>query len=208
MIKKIFFLLNVLIKYKKKIFKVSFFEISYSIIMGRTYYKIYNDALQADSLPCPYYFIYKISKFIKKTQIKDVIDLGSGNGRVVNFLSTKTNARIKGFEKDKEIYNYSIKNLNKNAKIELKDISFINYSNLNVDCYILNTPFWQELVLKNLIDKIFSSNMSRTKKYYIIIINTDVILKTISLEKLFENFKLIKFVNAGPVRSLRIYESK
>ena len=77
-----------------------------------------------------------------------------------------------------------------------------------MDCYILNTPFWQELVLKNLIDKIFSSNMSKTKKYYIIIINTDVILKKISLEKLFENFKLIKFINAGPVRSLRIYESK
>ena len=50
--------------------------------------------------------------------------------------------------------------------------------------------------------------MSKLKKYYIIIINTDVILKKISLEKLFENFKLIKFVNAGPVRSLRIYESK
>ena len=79
---------------------------------------------------------------------------------------------------------------------------------MNANCYILNTPFWQELILKNLIDKIFSSNMSKAEKYYIIIINTDVILKKISLDRLFENFKLIKFINAGPIRSLRIYESK
>ena len=208
MIKKIFFLIKTLSKYKKKIFKVSFYEIFFSIRMGRTYYKIYNDALQADSLPCPYYFIYKISKFVKKNQINKVIDLGSGNGRVVNFLSTKTNAKVKGFEKDKEIYNYSIKNLNENAEIKLEDINLIDYSNLNANCYILNTPFWQELILKNLIDKIFSSNMSKAEKYYIIIINTDVILKKISLNKLFENFKLIKFISAGPIRSLRIYESK
>lgn len=208
MIKKIFFLIKTLSKYKKKIFKVSFYEIFFSIRMGRTYYKIYNDALQADSLPCPYYFIYKISKFIKKNQMNKVIDLGSGNGRVVNFLSTKTNAKVKGFEKDKEIYNYSIKNLNENAEIKLEDINLIDYSNLNANCYILNTPFWQELILKNLIDKIFSSNMSKAEKYYIIIINTDVILKKISLDRLFENFKLIKFISAGPIRSLRIYESK
>jgi len=207
-IKKIFFLIKTLSKYKKKIFKVSFYEIFFSIRMGRTYYKIYNDALQADSLPCPYYFIYKISKFIKKNQMNKVIDLGSGNGRVVNFLSTKTNAKVKGFEKDKEIYNYSIKNLNENAEIKLEDINLIDYSNLNANCYILNTPFWQELILKNLIDKIFSSNMSKAEKYYIIIINTDVILKKISLDRLFENFKLIKFISAGPIRSLRIYESK
>ena len=208
MIKKIFFLIKTLSKYRKKIFKVSFYEIFFSIRMGRNYYKIYNDALQADSLPCPYYFIYKISKFVKKNQINKVIDLGSGNGRVVNFLSTKTNAKVKGFEKDKEIYNYSIKNLNENAEIKLEDINLIDYSNLNANCYILNTPFWQELILKNLIDKIFSSNMSKAEKYYIIIINTDVILKKISLDRLFENFKLIKFINAGPIRSLRIYESK
>ena len=208
MIKKIFFFIKTLSKYRKKIFKVSFYEIFFSIRMGRNYYKIYNDALQADSLPCPYYFIYKISKFVKKNQINKVIDLGSGNGRVVNFLSTKTNGKVKGFEKDKEIYNYSIKNLNENAEIKLEDINLIDYSNLNANCYILNTPFWQELILKNLIDKIFSSNMSKAEKYYIIIINTDVILKKISLDRLFENFKLIKFINAGPIRSLRIYESK
>ena len=66
MIKKLFFLFVVLLKYKKKIFKVGIFEIYYSITMGRLFYKIYNDEVRADSLPCPYYFLYKISKFVKK----------------------------------------------------------------------------------------------------------------------------------------------
>ena len=39
-------------------------------------------------------------------------------------------------------------------------------------------------------------------------LSKNVILKKISLDSIFTNFKLIKFVNAGPIRSLRIYESK
>ena len=176
--------------------------------MGRFFYKIYNDDIQADSMPCPYYFINKILKFVKKKKINHIADLGSGNGRLVNFLALKTNARIIGYETDKEIFEYSIKNLNNNAIIILQEINLINYNDLNADCYIINTPFWKDKIFKNLIDKIFSGNISNKKKYYIVIINVDVILKEIGLETIFTNFKLIKYVNAGPVRSLRIYESK
>ena len=112
-----------------------------------------------------------------------------------------------GFENDQEMFNYSIKNLNKNAKIEYKDINLINYNNLDADCYIINTPFWNDTMLKNLIDKIFLSRVSSKGKYYIIIINIDVILKKIQLNTIFTNFKLTKFINAGPIRSLRIYKS-
>ena len=118
-------------------------------------------------MPCPYYFIYKISKLIKKNTINCAVDLGSGNGRIVNFLSLKTSAKMYGFENDQEMFNYSIKNLNKNAKIELKDINLINYNNLDADCYIINTPFWNDTMLKNLIDKIFLSRVSSKGKYYI-----------------------------------------
>ena len=81
-----------------------------------------------------------------------------------------------GYEIDKDMFNYSIKNLNINAKIENQDINLINYNNLDVDCYILNTPFLKDEMLKNLIERIFLSKKNR-KKYYIIIINVDVILK-------------------------------
>ena len=158
-------------------------------------------------MPCPYYFIYKISKFIKKNSINSAADLVSGNGRVVNFLSSKTNAKMYGYEIDKDMFNYSIKNLNINAKIENQDINLLNYTDLDVDCYILNTPFLKDEMLKNLIKKISLSKENSEKKYYIIIINVDVILKKIKLSDIFENFKLIKFIDAGPITSFRIYEN-
>ena len=112
-----------------------------------------------------------------------------------------------GYEIDKDMFNYSIKNLNTNATIENKDINLINYNDLDVDCYILNTPFLKDEMLKNLIEKIFISKKNSKKKYYIIIINVDVILKKIKLKNIFENYKLIKFINTGPITSFRIYEN-
>ena len=207
MLKKLFFIPRLLLKYKRKIFKVTIFEIYYSILKRRLYYKIQDHPERADSMPCPYYFIYKISKFIKKNSIDSAADLGSGNGRIVNFLSSKTKIKMYGYEIDKDMFNYSIKNLNINAKIENQDINLINYNNLDVDCYILNTPFLKDEMLKNLIERIFLSKKNRKKKYYIIIINVDVILKKINLNNIFKDYKLIKFINAGPITSFRVYES-
>ena len=62
-------------------------------------------------------------------------------------------------------------------------------------------------MLKNLIERIFLSKKNRKKKYYIIIINVDVILKKINLNNIFKDYKLIKFINAGPITSFRVYES-
>jgi len=207
MFKKLFFIPKLFFKYKRKIFKVIVYEIYYSILKRRFYYKIQNHPERADSMPCPYYFIYKISKFIRNKAINSAVDLGSGNGRVVNFLSSKTKAKMYGYEIDKDMFNYSIKNLNINAKIENQDINLINYNNLDVDCYILNTPFLKDEMLKNLIERIFLSKKNRKKKYYIIIINVDVILKKINLNNIFKDYKLIKFINAGPITSFRVYES-
>ena len=207
MLKKLFFIPQLLLKYKRKIFKVTMFEIYYSIFNRRLYYKIQNHRERADSMPCPYYFIYKMSKFIKKNSINSAADLGSGNGRVVNFLSSKTNAKMYGYEIDKDMFNYSIKNLNMKAKIENQDINLINYNDLNVDCYILNTPFLKDEMLKALIEKIFLSKKNSKKKYYIIIINVDVILKKLKLNNIFENYRLIKFIGTGPITTFRIYEN-
>ena len=207
MFKKLFFIPQLLSKYRRKIFRVTIFEIYYSILKRRLYYKIQNHPERADSMPCPYYFLYKISKFIKKNSINSAADLGSGNGRIVNFLSSNAKIKMYGYEIDKDMFNYSIKNLNTNATIENKDINLINYNDLNVDCYILNTPFLKDEMLKNLIEKIFISKKNSKKKYYIIIINVDVILKKIKLKNIFENYKLIKFINTGPITSFRIYEN-
>ena len=112
-----------------------------------------------------------------------------------------------GYEIDKDMFDYSIKNLNVNAQIKNEDINLINYKDLDVDCFILNTPFLKDEMLRSLIEKIFLSKKDTKKKYYIIIINVDVILKKIKLNNIFENFKLIKFINAGPITTFRIYEN-
>ena len=207
MFKKLFFIPKLFFKYKRKIFKITVYEIYYSILKRRFYYKIQNHPERADSMPCPYYFIYKISKFFKKKSINSAADLGSGNGRIVNFLSSKTKIKMYGYEIDKEMFNYSIKNLNVNAQIKNEDINLINYKDLDVDCFILNTPFLKDEMLRNLIEKILLSKKNYNIKFYIIIINVDVILKKIKLNNIFENFKLIKFINAGPITTFRIYEN-
>ncbi len=207
MFKNLFLIFQLLLKYKRKIFKVTIFEIFYSLLKRKLYFKIQNHPERADSMPCPYYFIYKISKFIRKNSIVSAVDLGSGNGRIVNFLSSETKTKMYGYEIDQDMFNYSIKNLNINAKIENKDINLINYNDLEVDCFILNTPFLKDEMLKSLIEKIFLSKQYSKKKYYIIIINVDIILKKIKLDGIFNKYKLIKFVDSGPITSLRIYES-
>ena len=61
-------------------------------------------------MPCPYYFIHKISQFVNKKQIINIVDLGSGFGRITNYLAETTQANILGYEIDKEAFNFSIKN--------------------------------------------------------------------------------------------------
>ena len=109
---KIKFLISILKSYKKKLIKIFFFEIYYSIkyLLSGNYYKIQNDNLRTDTIPCPYFFIHKISQFINKKKIRSLIDLGCGFGRITNFLSDSTNAAIYGYEVDNKVLDITIKN--------------------------------------------------------------------------------------------------
>ena len=89
-------LISNLINYRKKILLIIFFEIIYSIkyrVSGNNY-KIQNHDSRTDSIPCPYFFIHEIAKFVNEKKISDLIDLGSGFGRITNFLNDNTNASI------------------------------------------------------------------------------------------------------------------
>mgnify|MGYP006128109005 FL=1 len=82
--------------FRKKLFKTVFYEIFY-----RYKYTKSNHFIKApDTYPAPYYFIYKISKFIKKKKITGIVDLGCGSGRMTNFLSDTSEAKIFGYEID------------------------------------------------------------------------------------------------------------
>ena len=117
-------------------------------------------------------------------------------------MSVTTNARILGYEVDKEVFDISIKNKNNNVTIENKDILHIDYNNLKVECFIITDPFHDEADLEYLIKKIGLSRINFTKKYYLIIINVD--------EKkmhIFNNHKLLKSTFASQSRCIKFFSN-
>ena len=66
--KKTNYFLNFIRSYRNIFFKVIFFEIFYSIRFGSIIprMKIQNNNNRTDTIPCIYYFIYEISKFVKE----------------------------------------------------------------------------------------------------------------------------------------------
>jgi len=200
--------ISTLATYKKKLIPIIFFEIFYRFRFCDNFYKIHNNEIQTDSLPCPYYFLNEISKFVNKNHISKVVDLGSGTGRVVNFLATFTQAKITGYEIDEEVIQYAIKKKRKNATFIKLSINSLNFSELDSDCYIFNVPLRKETDIENLIKKIELGRKKYDKKYFLIIINIDSHLVKIKLSDIFNNFNMIKLIQAGKTKTLRIYESK
>ena len=137
-LQKLKFLYSSLYLYRKKIFKIIFFEIYYSI----KYFKSGNFFKPPDIYPCPYYFIHKISQFINKKKISSIVDLGCGSGRLTNFLNDTTNAKIYGYEIDEEAFNLANKNKGTNVIIKHENILNINFESLNVECFIFNGPLY------------------------------------------------------------------
>jgi len=201
---KLKFYISTLLTYKKKLIQIIFFEIFYRLKFSDNFYKIYNDKTRTDLLPCPYYFLTEISKFINKNYISRVVDLGSGTGRIVNFLASTTKAKITGYEIDKEVIKYSKLKKIKNTVFIRKDINSLNFRKLNSDCFIFNVPLRKENDIKKLINKIKANR----RKYFLVVINIDSHLAKIKLSDIFSNLKMVKSIEAGKIKTLRIYENK
>ena len=158
--------------YKFFIFRVLYFEILYSLryLEFGSHLSTSKHKIATDTVPCVYYFLYKISKFIKKNKINNIIELGSGFGRVVNFLADNTNAKIIGFELDKKIFKKSVKLKNKKVTLFNKNILDLNFSKNQADCYIMIDPLKKEKDTIKLQRKIIDANKNK-KKLYIIMVN-------------------------------------
>ncbi len=202
--KVLLFFFNIFFFYKKKRFKILIYEIYFAIkyLKSGNFYKFRNDDVMTDTIPCPYYFIHKISKFINKEKIRNIVDLGSGYGRLTNFLDDKTEASIFGYELDKDVFKISMKNKKKNTTIINDDILNIDYNKLKVDCFILNDPLHHKKKLEYLIKKIKVSKIDSKKKYYLITININ--------EKkmhIFEDYKLLKITSAGYSKCINFFSN-
>ena len=202
--RKIILFLTFINSYKKKIIKILIYEIYFSIKYFKTgnFIKFQNSNKKTDTIPCPYYFIHKISQFINKKKITSVIDLGSGFGRLTNCLGVTTDATIIGYEDDKEVFDVSLKNKNNNVTLENKDILNTDYNNLKVECFIITDPFQNETDLEYLIKKIELNRINTGKKYFLIIIN-------VSKKKMhiFNNYKLLKFTTASQSRYVKFFSN-
>ena len=197
--KKTNYFFNFISSYNKIIFKVIFFEIFYSIQFFELLpkIKVQNNYVRTDTVPCIYYFLHEISKFLKIKKIKSVVDIGSGYGRVVNFISQKNDINSYGIEYDKEVFKSSLKIKSENVDLYCGDAITFNLQKLNSNCFILNDPFKKIDERNKFLSKI--KKLKPGKRKYIISINDNK-------KKFAKGFKLIHSIIGSKTRSLRIFE--
>jgi hypothetical protein len=129
-------------------------------------FKYLNSNFLSDSIPCSYFFLKKIRKFIIKNNIKFSCDLGSGYGKILYYLGVLNNLKIDGVELKKEIFLESKKITNKNISIFNENILKFNFNN-NYDFFIINDPLKKNEDLNKLVLNI----KNRYKKVFLVFIN-------------------------------------
>ena len=197
--KKNNYFLNFFRSYRNIFFKVLYFEIFYSIYFKELLpkIKIQNSSTRTDTVPCVYYFLHEISKFIKKNDIKSIIDIGSGYGRVVNFISLKNKIKCYGIEYDKEVHKYALKIKKRKVNLYCGNVLTFNIKKLKSKCFILFDPFKTLKDNKEFLYKV--KKIYPKKKKYIISINN-------SKEQFSREFKLVHSIIGSKTRKLKIFE--
>jgi len=114
-------------------------------------FKYLHSDFLSDSIPCSYFFLKKIKRFIIKRNIKLSCDLGSGYGKILYYLGVLNNYKIDGIELEKEIFLESSWLQNANIKIFNEDILEFNNHDIEYDMFIMNDPLKRTEDLKKLI---------------------------------------------------------
>lgn len=117
-------ILDIFKNYKLYSFQVLFYELIFITIYKRKFNKFeyLNSNFLSNSIPCPFFFLKIINKFIIKKNLKQLCDLGSGFGKVVYYFGKIIKLKIDGVELENEIYKYSKVLEDKNIKIYNENI--------------------------------------------------------------------------------------
>ena len=192
------YFLNFIKSYRNIFLKVFLFELFFSIKFKDFFNNIviHNNEHRTDTVPCVYYFLFKISKFIKKEKIKSIIDIGSGLGRIVNYIYHQNKIKCYGIEFDKNTYKKSLKLSNKKIKIYNGDALEFDFDKKKFECFILVDPFKKNYHKKKFLNKLLKL---KQKKIFVILINFKQILVP-------KQFKIVYSLIAGKERSLKIYK--
>tara|TARA_B100000035_G_scaffold94752_1_gene80297 strand:+ start:193 stop:792 length:600 start_codon:yes stop_codon:yes gene_type:complete len=192
------YFLNFIKSYRNIFLKVFLFELFFSIKFKDFFNNIviHNNEHRTDTVPCVYYFLFKISKFIKKEKIKSIIDIGSGLGRILNYIYHQNKIKCYGIEFDKNTYRKSLKLSNKKIKIYNGDALKFDFDKKKFECFILVDPFKKNYHKKKFLNKLLKL---KQKKIFVILINFKQILVP-------KQFKIVYSLIAGKERSLKIYK--
>ena len=184
-------IMKIVRNYEFSIYKILYYELFFRLrgFKGNKINFATNNEF-TENIPCPYYFLVKIKKFIKNKNIKSFLDLGCGNGRVVYFFNKYFKIKYYGIEFFEGPYNYC-KNLFykvENIQITNEDFRNLNFLSKDIDCFFLNDPLKNQKDFEIVINSICQKYNKTDKKYYIILIN----VKKDCL-KFFSNLQLVDF---------------
>ena len=157
------------------------FHLQYNTAVNK--FKYLNDDFLSDSIPCSYFFLKKIKKFLITKKINHLCDLGSGYGKVLYFFGCINNYKIDGIELDRKIYLESTLLRNNNINVFNENILSFDLSTKNYDLFIINDPLKKDddlLILITRIKKLY-------KKSYLVFINLD----EKKIKSVMNNLKLI-----------------
>jgi hypothetical protein len=176
---------------------ILFFEFYYFIKYQNkcNNFKYSNSKSLSDSIPCSFFFLQKIEKFIKNKKLQIICDLGSGYGKTIHFLGNIKKYKIDGYELDKEIYQNSLSLKNKNICIYNKDILSPNILKLKYQVFIVNDPLMKISDFKKLIDNLI--NIFNRKKF-LILINVDPKRQLY----IYKNFEIIDSLTISSKRNI------
>ena len=193
-------LFRILIDYKFHLITVIFFELLYILkgYRGNRFNFVKNEYM-TDDIPCPYYFLIKIKKNLKKNNFNKLLDLGSGSGRVIEFFNKNfSNKNFMGVEYFSNQYDYSRKIFKeeKNIKIIKADFTKMDFFQYDSDCYFFNDPF------KNSSE--FIEFMEKTTNFYLNKKNVLFIFVNFN-KKIIENLENIRCIESHYISEKKGY---
>ncbi len=162
---------NIFKNYKFYSFVILFYEAYFFLIHGSKYnrFKYLNSNFLSDSIPCPFFFLNKINKFILNKKINMICDLGSGYGKILYFFGHILKKKIHGIELEEKIYKQSLSLRSNKVRIFNDDILKFNIKKNYYDLFILNDPLKKP---KDLL-KLVISIKKKYKNILFIFINLD-----------------------------------
>lgn len=199
-------ILRIIKDYNITLVKIIFFELVY-FIKGYKGFKFdfSNNNKMTDNIPCPYYLLLKMKKYLKKNDFLKLCDLGCGSGRVIDFFRRSfPNKEFIGIEYFSKQFNYCSKNFqnNNNVKIINADFTKIDVIKNNPNYFFLTAPFKDSDDFVNFMEKTISFS---NKKLFFIIVNYNIeTIKRVKNIEFLESFYISKDTGYSICRSVHI----